>query len=104
MTSVLIRPILTEKVLKLTEEQNQYAFIVKTGASKETIKKAVEEKFSVKVSSVRTMIKKGKSRSQMTRKGVRHGKQSDTRKAFVTLEKDNKIDYYAGITPTQEQK
>ncbi len=93
--SPLIRPLLTEKVLKLTEEKNQYAFEVRLDADKEEIKKAVEEKFGVKVQSVRTATIGGKRKVQFTRKGVRAGKSSDIKKAFVTLEKDDKIDYYA---------
>jgi large subunit ribosomal protein L23 len=95
MTQPLIKPLLTEKVLKLTETRNQYSFEVREDATKTDIKKAVEEKFSVKVDSIRTIIKRGKGKTQMTRKGVRYGKKGDVKKAIVTLAKDNKIDYYA---------
>jgi large subunit ribosomal protein L23 len=103
MTNVLVRPLLTEKILKLQEEKNQYAFEIQDGATKEEVKKAVESKFGVQVVSVRTMNKKGKAKAQMTRKGVRYGKRADTKRAFVTLAKDNKIDYYAN-TGTSEKK
>lgn len=102
MTNVLIRPILTEKVLKLQEEKNQYAFEVHCEATKEEIKKAVEEKFGVKVRSVRTMNRKGKAKTQMTRRGIRYGKRPDAKRAFVTLEKDSKIDYYASASEKKE--
>ncbi|MFN3344720.1 MAG: 50S ribosomal protein L23, partial [Chloroherpetonaceae bacterium] len=73
MNNVLIRPLLTEKILKLQEEKNQYAFEVQDGATKEEVKKAVESKFGVQVISVRTMNKKGKAKTQMTRRGIRYG-------------------------------
>lgn len=95
MNTVLVRPLLTEKILKLQEEKNQYAFEIEETATKEDVKKAVELKFGVQVVSVRTAFKKGKAKAQMTRKGVRYGKSSDEKRAFVTLAKDNKIDYYA---------
>ncbi len=103
MTNVLVRPILTEKILKLQEEKNQYAFEIQESATKEEVKKAVESKFGVQVVSVRTMNKKGKAKVQMTRKGIRYGKQSDTKRAFVTLAKESKIDYYAN-TGASEKK
>ncbi len=104
MTNVLVRPILTEKILKLQEEKNQYAFEVQDGATKEEVKKAVESKFGVKVISVRTMNKKGKAKVQMTRRGIRYGKRSDTKRAFVTLAKDDKIDYYANTGATEKKE
>lgn len=101
MTHILIRPILTEKALKLSEERNQYAFEVQRDANKEDIKKAVEEKFGVKVESVRTAFIEGKRKMRFTRKGIQAGKKPDLKKAYVTLSKDSKIDYYA--TSGQQQ-
>jgi large subunit ribosomal protein L23 len=103
MTNVLVRPLLTEKILKLQEEKNQYAFEIQDGATKDDVKKAVESKFGVQVVSVRTAFKKGKAKAQMTRKGVRYGKRSDAKRAFVTLAKDNKIDYYANTGATDKK-
>jgi large subunit ribosomal protein L23 len=104
MTNVLIRPLLTEKILKLQEEKNQYAFEVQDSATKEEVKQAVESKFGVQVVSVRTMNKKGKAKAQMTRKGIRYGKHSDTKRAFVTLAKDSKIDYYANTGASEKKE
>ncbi len=104
MTNVLVRPILTEKILKLQEEKNQYAFEVQDRATKEEVKKAVESKFGVQVVSVRTMNKKGKAKAQMTRKGIRYGKHSDTKRAFVTLDKESKIDYYANTGASEKKE
>ncbi len=103
MTGVLIRPILTEKILKLQEEKKQYAFEVRDSATKEDVKKAVESKFGVKVVSVRTMNRKGKAKVQLTRRGIRYGKRPDTKRAIVTLAKGDKIDYYTSVG-TSEQK
>lgn len=102
MTNVLVRPLLTEKILKLQEEKNQYAFEIRDGATKEDVKKAVEAKFGVQVISVRTMNKKGKAKAQITRKGVRYGKRPDTKRALVTLAKDSKIDYYANLGASEK--
>jgi large subunit ribosomal protein L23 len=46
---VLKKPVISEKSLKLVEEKNQYIFDVDRRADKKSVKKAVEEKFKVKV-------------------------------------------------------
>ena len=48
-TDIIIRPLLREKVSRLSETNKQYAFHVATNSNKLQIKNAVEEKFSVKV-------------------------------------------------------
>ncbi|MDX2128270.1 MAG: 50S ribosomal protein L23 [Chloroherpetonaceae bacterium] len=100
MSTVLIRPILTEKATLLAEKENQYVFEVGDDASPNAIAKAIESRFSVTVTSVRTVNKKGKAKIQFTRKGVRAGRKSDERRAYVTLAKGNKIDYYGAQNTT----
>jgi len=95
MKNPLLRPWLTEKSTKLTEQKGQYVFQVKTDADKEDIRKAVEQKFGVDVISIRTINCLGKSKRQYTRKGLIAGKKSDWKKAIVTLGEGQKIDYYA---------
>jgi large subunit ribosomal protein L23 len=95
MKNPLLRPWLTEKSTKLTEQKGQYVFQVKTDADKFDIKKAVEEKFGVDVVSIRTVNCLGKSKRQHTRKGLIAGKKSDWKKAIVTLGDGQTIDYYA---------
>ena len=67
---------------------NKYLFWVDRSANKVEIKSAVEDIYKVKVSSVNTLMVRGKI------KKVRYaaGKTSDWKKAIVTLKKDNKID------------
>lgn len=75
----------------------QYAFKVNENANKLTIKAAVEKKFNVKVSSVRTISVHGKVKSQQTRGGVRRGRRASWKKAIVTLAKDNSIDFFQTV-------
>ena len=56
MSDVIIRPIATEKALRLIERENTLVFIVRRDANKKEIKRAVEELFGVKVIKVRTLI------------------------------------------------
>ncbi|MDE1975790.1 MAG: 50S ribosomal protein L23 [Elusimicrobia bacterium] len=85
----LVRPILTERSTLLKEKHNQYFFVADLDATKTGIKKAVEDLFKVKVASVRTMIVPGKTR----RMGRSEGRKPDWKKAVVTLEAGQKIDF-----------
>ena len=49
-------PLITEKAVGLIEKENKLVFVVDKTATKQGIKKAVEELYSVKVASVNTMI------------------------------------------------
>lgn len=56
----MIKPIITEKAVKLIETENTLIFIVERKARKQEIKKQFEELFDVKVEKVNTEIRKGK--------------------------------------------
>jgi len=53
---VIIRPLVTEKAVSLIERENKLTFIVDRRATKQDIKRAVEEMFNVKVEKVNTLI------------------------------------------------
>jgi len=90
----LIRyPMLTEKTMEAKESYNQYAFAVDRQANKVEIKKAVETLFKVKVQSVRTLTVRGKEK----RVGRNIGRRSDWKKAIVTLEPEQKIEFFEGM-------
>ncbi|MDK9700205.1 MAG: 50S ribosomal protein L23 [bacterium] len=87
---VLRRPLVTEKMSALAEETlvvRQYAFEVEPDANKIQIRNAVEKKFEVKVTSIRTITIRGK----MRRYGRFLGKRPDWKKAIITLEKGQTI-------------
>jgi len=93
---ILIKPILTEKILKLQESTGKYAFVVNKNANKIEIKQAVQKKFDVTVDNVRTVNVKGKSKKMNTRRGITRGKRSDWKKAIVTLRSGDSIDFFEG--------
>lgn len=89
----LIRsPIITEKTTILSE-QNKFTFHVASYAEKAFVKSAIEEIFAVKVKKVNIINVKGKKKRF---KGI-NGRQSDKKKAIVTLQKDYTIDFSGGI-------
>jgi large subunit ribosomal protein L23 len=85
-------PIITEKSTILGE-QVKYVFEVDPAADKPSVKKAIEEIFSVKVKSVNVLNQKGKTKRF---RGFM-GRRSDVKKAVVTLEKDHTIDLAGGV-------
>ncbi len=96
MTKILHRPLVTEKVVEL-KDNRQYAFEVDRSANKIEIARAIEKKFHVTVSSVRTMNVKGKSRTQFTRRGRFEGRTAGWKKAVVTLKEGDKIEFFENV-------
>lgn len=95
---VLIKPLITEKMTAVTEKYpNRYGFIVDKRASKSQIKKAVEDMYDVTVTSVNTMVYLGKRQMRYTRTGFQTGKKSNFKKAIVTLDEGQTIDFYSNI-------
>lgn len=89
---VILSPVITEKATN-SSEMNQVVFKVRKDATKTEIKAAVERLFDVKVEAVNTLIRKGKAKAF---RGVR-GRQSDLKKAVVTLAEGDRIDVTTGL-------
>ncbi|MGI9352326.1 MAG: 50S ribosomal protein L23 [Rhizobiaceae bacterium] len=89
---VIVAPVITEKST-MASEQNQVMFKVAGNATKPEIKGAVEALFNVKVKAVNTLIRKGKVKRF---RGIK-GKQSDFKKAIVTLADGESIDVTTGL-------
>lgn len=92
MKNILIKPLITEKNTILQEQNNQYVFEVAKDANKIEIAHAIEKKFKVRVTGVKTVVQKGKQKTHMTRRGRFTGYRADRKKAIVTLHKEDKID------------
>ena len=88
---IIINPIISEKSYALIDE-GKYTFEVDTRSNKTEIKQAIEEIFSVKVDSINTLNRVGKTRK--TRFGM--GKRKDTKRAIVSL-KSGSIDIFTYI-------
>lgn len=91
---ILIRPIYTEKIAKLQDSENKYAFEVNRDANKIEIRKEIEKRFDVKVDKIQTMNIRGKIRQQMTKAGRFYGRRPDWKKAIVTLAQDDTIEMF----------
>ena len=95
--SIIIKPIVTEKMTQLGEKYSRYGFRVAPAANKLEIKKAVEDLYNVTVESVNTMQVDGKAKSRFTKSGVIKGTTNSYKKAIVTLAKCEVIDFYSNI-------
>ena len=91
--SVLKRPVNTEKTRDAHDVSNQYVFEVVPTANKIQIRQAVEEIFGVRVTDVRTINVRGKTRR--FRRGI--GKKPNWKKAIVTLRDGDIIDVFEGV-------
>ncbi|TLU59988.1 50S ribosomal protein L23 [Thalassotalea litorea] len=92
LLKVLMAPNISEKATMSAEANNTVVFKVATDANKAEIKAAVEKLFEVEVTGVRTLNVKGKAK----RTGVRMGRRSDWKKAYVTLKEGSDIDFVGG--------
>lgn len=95
--SIIIQPLITEKLTRIQEEDGKYAFKVVTSANKSQIKRAIEERYpEVKVKKVNTMIVPSKPKGRHTRSGFVEGRNAIWKKAIVTL-KEGEIDFFSEI-------
>lgn len=90
INETIIAPLLTEKGTNLARSQ-VYMFLVNSKASKSQVKKALETLYPVKVSSVRTIVRKGKKVKRGRKMIVK--KLSDEKIAYVKL-KEGKLDIF----------
>ena len=88
---VIIAPVVSEKSYGLIDE-GKYTFLVDPRSNKTEIKLAIEKIFSVKVASINTINRKGKS--LRSRAGI--GTRKDTKRAIVTL-KSGSIDIFTSV-------
>jgi len=89
---IIRRPLITEKSNIQKDDFGQYSFEVDRNANRIEIRRAIEQIFSVKVRSVRTMHVRGK----VKRRGRILGKCKDWKKAIVSLVPGERIPFFEG--------
>ena len=92
LSHIIKRPVaLTEKASRLKLENNQVVFEVDRSANKIQIRSAIEALFGVKVTSVNTLLQRGK----VKRMGRSFGKRHNWKKAIVTLREGDDISFFS---------
>ncbi|HNP20222.1 MAG TPA: 50S ribosomal protein L23 [Fulvivirga sp.] len=94
--SVLVKPLVTEKVSALNEK-GKYGFVVDRNANKVEIKKAVEKMYGVTVEAVNTMNYLGKTKSRFAKSRVVSGRTASYKKAIISVAEGDVIDFYSEI-------
>jgi large subunit ribosomal protein L23 len=89
---IIKRPLDTEKLDRMRDRENKFAFEIDMKANKTEVKQAVESIFKVKVLDVRTSIVRGKFR----RIGRSEGQRPNWKKAIVTLKEGDAISLFEG--------
>ena len=86
---VILAPVVSEKSYSLLDN-NTYTFQVHAGANKTEIRQAVEAIWNVKVLSVNTINRKGKTK----RFRFTQGRRPDSKRAIVKLVEGDKIEIF----------
>jgi large subunit ribosomal protein L23 len=87
---IIFEPVVSEKSYDLVAQNNTYSFIVDPRSNKTEIRQAIETIFEVKVVGVSTMNRQGKRK----RTGATIGKRKDTKRALVTLQDGDSIEFF----------
>ena len=89
---IIKRPLDTEKLDRMRDRENQFAFEIDLKANKTEVKQAIEQLFKVKVLDVKTAIVRGKFR----RLDRTQGQRPNWKKAIVTLKEGDAIQLFEG--------
>jgi len=95
--SIIIKPIITEKVTKEVEVFNRFGFVVDKKANKVQIKKAVEAAYGITIVNVNTMNVRPDRTTKFTKSGMISGKTNAYKKAIVQVQEGETIDFYNNI-------
>ena len=81
----------------ISADQGKYGFIVNPNANKIQIAKAIEQKFNVHVTDVKTIKYDGKLKTQFRKSGRFTGRTSGFKKAIVTLKEGESIEMFEEV-------
>jgi large subunit ribosomal protein L23 len=95
--SIIIKPIITEKITKQGELLNRYGFVVEKKANKVQIKNAIEAAYGVNIVAVNTMNVRPDRSVKYTKSGMISAKTNAFKKAIVQVKEGETIDFYNNI-------
>lgn len=102
--TMILKPRMSEKAYGLSQTSRVYVFVVPKGSSKQAIASAIQAQFKVTVEAVNTTVIKGKAK-RTVRKGGRPiaGRQSDFKKAYVTVKEGDTIPIFASVEESEKK-
>ena len=95
--SIIIKPIITEKITKQSEISNRFGFVVDRKANKIQIKKAIEATYGITIVAINTMNVRPDRTTKYTKSGLISGKSNAYKKAIVQVQEGETIDFYNNI-------
>lgn len=95
--SVIIKPIISEKSELLSDSLSKYSFVVANDANKIEIRTAIEAMYSVNVAKVNTIVTPTVAKVRNTRRGIQKGRVSSYKKAIITLQDGEAIDFFGEV-------
>lgn len=103
--TLTLKPRMSEKTYASSLATNTFVFVVPKSSNKIEVGEAVAAQFGVTVTSVRTIVVKGKKARSIRlgkyRKNVM-GQRADYKKAFVTLKEGDSIPVFAAVQEAEE--
>lgn len=102
---IVLKPRMSEKAYGVSQLRNTYVFDVDGDTNKHTIARAVSEQYGVTVTAVNVVNQKGKTK-RTVRKGGRPtmGRQSDVKKAYVTLKSGDTLPVFAAVEAAEAKE
>ena len=95
--SIIIKPIITEKITKQGEVSNRFGFVVDRKANKIQIKNAIEAAYGITIVAINTMNVRPDRTTKYTKSGLISGKSNAYKKAIVQVQEGETIDFYNNI-------
>ena len=89
-TTIIKKPLVTEKTTVAAGANNRYSFQVDRRANKYQIKRAIEEIYSVRVISIATQVRKG----ELRRNRVGWYRVGNEKRAVVKLHAEDRIELF----------
>jgi large subunit ribosomal protein L23 len=100
--SIILIPRMSEKAYATSQSLNTYVFDVPKEANKHTVAQAVSVQFNVSVASVNIANVNGKTKRSYRKRGrAVTGRQSDTKKAYVTLKQGDTLPLFAAVEESE---
>lgn len=96
--TTILTPVVSEKAYGLSQTHNTYVFVVPKDVNKHTVARAVAAQFGVTVTNVNVTNIAGKAKRTIRKSGRSvNGRQSDRRKAYVTLKAGDSLPIFAAL-------
>jgi large subunit ribosomal protein L23 len=103
-SAMVLKPRMSEKTYALSQAKNVYVFGVPKSANKHTVAEAVTAQFKVTVEAVNIVNQKGKSKRTVRKNGRPiAGRQSDVKKAYVTVKSGQNIPIFAAVEESEKK-